>query len=60
LALPIYLILELIRYAKVQHSWSEKIGVVITMLPIFIFVTVCGAVLWAFALTGFRMLVNPS
>ncbi len=57
-ALPLYLIFEVIRYAKDQDSWSEKIGVVIAMLPIWVFVTVCWTMLWAFALTLLAKLVN--
>jgi hypothetical protein len=58
-ALPVYLLIEIGRYAGLQDTWLEKIGVFAVMLPIVAAVTVCWAMLWAFALTGLRMLVNP-
>jgi hypothetical protein len=58
-ALPIYLLLDLARYARMQQTWPERIGVVIAMLPALIFVMVCWVMLWAFGLTGLRMLVRP-
>jgi ABC-type transporter Mla maintaining outer membrane lipid asymmetry permease subunit MlaE len=57
-ALPLYQIREVARYAQVQPTLSEKVGVVISMLPIFIFTTLCWGMLWAFALAGLRKLVN--
>ena len=57
-ALPVCPAFEVIRYASVQQTRSGKIGVVIAMLPILAFVTVCWATLWAFAMTLFAKLIN--
>jgi hypothetical protein len=57
-ALPVYLVFEVIRYAKVQKTCLEKTGVIIAMLPIWLFVTVCWIMLWAFALALLAKLLN--
>jgi hypothetical protein len=50
LALPFLQIKHLIIYSAMQETRTEKIGVAIAMLPIFILMTVCWLTAWALVL----------